>query len=62
MAASTRLGLAADADSAAIRHAAVQQLAHWQRLSVHPAASSALRNAAQILVRTCEQLLTDGGR
>jgi hypothetical protein len=31
---------------------------HWQRLASHPATTSAVRDAARILVRTCEELLS----
>jgi signal transduction histidine kinase len=54
---SARLGLPADAAPAAIRDAAGQQLVHWQRLASHPASTSAIRDAAEVLVRTCEELL-----
>ncbi|MDT7636163.1 MAG: hypothetical protein QOC83_451, partial [Pseudonocardiales bacterium] len=54
---SARLGLPTDAAPAAIRDAAGEQLAHWQRLASHPATTSAVRDAAQVLVRTCEELL-----
>lgn len=53
----TRLGLAADADTAQVREAAGQQLAHWQRRASHPASTRAVRDAAEVLVQTCEQLL-----
>jgi signal transduction histidine kinase len=52
-----RLGLTADADTAEIRHAARQQLAHWQRRAAHPTSTRTVRDAVEVLVRTCEQLL-----
>ncbi len=52
-----RLGLMADADAAQVRQAAGQQLARWQRRASHPASTRAVRDAADILVRTCERLL-----
>ncbi|HEX4250258.1 MAG TPA: hypothetical protein VH008_20510 [Pseudonocardia sp.] len=54
---SARLGLAADATPEAIRDAAGEQLAHWQRLASHPATTTAVRDAAEVLVRTCEEFL-----
>jgi len=54
---SARLGLADDATPEAIRDAAGEQLAHWQRLASHPATTSAVRDAAEVLVRTCEEFL-----
>ncbi|MFN2533882.1 MAG: sensor histidine kinase [Pseudonocardiaceae bacterium] len=56
-----RLGLAADADTTQLRLAAGQQLARWQRRASHPASTRAVRDAAEILVRTCERLLTQAG-
>jgi hypothetical protein len=53
-----RLGLAEDASPAAIKDAAGERLMHWQRLASHPATTSAVRDAARILVRTCEELLS----
>jgi hypothetical protein len=52
-----RLGLTANADTAEIRQAAEQQLTHWQRRAIHPTSTRAIRDAAEVLVRTCEQLL-----
>jgi signal transduction histidine kinase len=56
-----RLGLTADADTTQLRLAAGQQLARWQRRASHPASTRAVRDAAEILVRTCERLLTQAG-
>lgn len=52
-----RLGLTADADTAQMRQAAGQQLARWQRRASHPASTRAVRDAAEVLVWTCERLL-----
>ncbi|HTF51025.1 MAG TPA: ATP-binding protein [Pseudonocardia sp.] len=53
-----RLGLAEDASPSAIKDAAGERLMHWQLLASHPATTSAVRDAARILVRTCEELLS----
>ena len=53
-----RLGLAEDATPSAIKDAAGERLMHWQLLASHPATTSAVRDAARILVRTCEELLS----
>ncbi|HEY1968897.1 MAG TPA: ATP-binding protein, partial [Pseudonocardia sp.] len=52
-----RLGLAIDADPAAIQLAAAHQLAQWQRIASHPVTTGAVREAADFLIRTCEELL-----
>ncbi|GAY10457.1 histidine kinase [Pseudonocardia sp. N23] len=52
-----RLGIAPDADRDAVRAAAVERLAYWQRAGSHPASSQALRSVSAVLVRTCEQLV-----
>jgi hypothetical protein len=52
-----RLGLPADADAAAIRAAASEQLARWQKRAESPMASRATADAARLLVRTCEAIL-----
>ena len=56
-----RLGLTADADTTQVRLAAGQQLARWQRRASHPASTRAVRDAAEVLVRTCERLLGQSG-
>ncbi|MFN2456431.1 MAG: hypothetical protein ABR577_19730, partial [Pyrinomonadaceae bacterium] len=56
-----RLGLPADADADEVRRAAARQLAHWQRAVAHPASTKAMRGVAEVLVRTCEELLTQAG-
>ncbi|MBV8542967.1 MAG: hypothetical protein JO063_09775 [Pseudonocardiales bacterium] len=59
-----RLGLPADADADAVRRAAERQLARWRRCASHPGSTRAVRDAAEVLVQTCEELLaqarTDG--
>ncbi|MGH3671072.1 MAG: hypothetical protein ACRDSH_10610, partial [Pseudonocardiaceae bacterium] len=57
----TRLGLPADAGPLQVRQAAELQLARWQRRASHPASTSATRDAADVLVRTCEELLAQVG-
>ncbi|MGH3781520.1 MAG: sensor histidine kinase [Pseudonocardiaceae bacterium] len=52
-----RLGLGADADIGEVRRAAGQQLARWQHRALHPATTRAVRDAAEVLARTCEELL-----
>ena len=52
-----RLGLPADAGADAVRYAAEQALAHWQRRASHPGSTRAMRDAAEVLVQTCEELL-----
>lgn len=56
-----RLGLKAGADTAELRQAAGQQLAHWQHRASHPASTRAVRDAAEVLARTCELTLTQLG-
>ena len=57
----TRLGLRADADPRQVRQAAELELARWQHRAYHPASTRALRDAAEVLVRTCEELLARAG-
>jgi hypothetical protein len=57
----SRLGLQADTDPCEVRQAAERQLELWQRRASHPASTRAIRDAAEILVRTCEELLTQVG-
>jgi len=52
-----RLGLPPDAAPDAVRSAAAERLAYWQRAGSHPASSQAVRSVAAVLVRTCEQLV-----
>jgi hypothetical protein len=56
-----RLGLASDADSGELHQAAGRQLDRWQRRASHPASPRAVRDAAEVLVRTCEELLAQIG-
>ena len=56
-----RLGLRFDADSREVRQAAELQLAQWQRRASHPASTRGVRDAAEVLVRTCEELLAQVG-
>ncbi|MGH3866640.1 MAG: sensor histidine kinase [Pseudonocardiaceae bacterium] len=53
----TRLRLPADADADDVRQAAEQQLARWRRRASHPGSPRALRDAAEVLAWTCEELL-----
>ena len=52
-----RLGLPDDADADAVRAAAAEQLARWQRRAESPMASREEADAARLLVRTCEAML-----
>jgi anti-sigma regulatory factor (Ser/Thr protein kinase) len=52
-----RLGLGADADTGEVRLAAQVQLARWQHRASHPASTRTVRNVAEVLVSTCEELL-----
>jgi signal transduction histidine kinase len=56
-----RLGLPADAEIAQLHQAAGQQLVRWQRRASHPASTRAVRDAAEVLVQTCERLLKQVG-
>ncbi len=56
-----RLGLGADADTGEMRLAARVQLARWQHRASHPASTRAVRHTAEVLVRTCEELLAQVG-
>ena len=56
-----RFGLGADADIGEVRQAAGQQLARWQLRAAHPATTRAVRDAAEVLARTCEELLAQVG-
>ncbi|HEX5345683.1 MAG TPA: ATP-binding protein, partial [Pseudonocardiaceae bacterium] len=57
----TRFGLGANADIGEVRQAAGQQLTRWQLRAAHPATTRAVRDAAEVLVRTCEELLAQVG-
>ncbi|HET9253992.1 MAG TPA: ATP-binding protein [Pseudonocardiaceae bacterium] len=56
-----RLGLASGADATELREMAGQQRERWQRKASHPASTRAVRDAAEVLVQTCEQLLAQVG-
>lgn len=56
-----RVGLGANAEIGEVRQAAGQQLARWQLRAAHPATTRAVRDAAEVLVRTCEELLAQVG-
>jgi signal transduction histidine kinase len=45
-----------------LTRAAVQQLAHWQRVAAHPATPPPARRLAGALVQTCERLLSASAR
>jgi hypothetical protein len=52
-----RFGLGADADIEEVLRAGERQLARWQRRARHPATTRAVRDAAEVLARSCEELL-----
>jgi len=54
-----RLGLAVDADADTVQAAAAERLARWQRRAESPMASREVADAARLVVRTCEAILTD---
>ena len=54
-----RLGLPVDADADAVRSAAVDSLARWQKRAESPMASREVADASRLLVRTCEAILAD---
>lgn len=58
MDAATRLGLDPHADAAAIRRAAAEQHQRWQRRAESPAVTRERAQAARVLVRTCEGILS----
>jgi hypothetical protein len=53
----SRLGLASDATVEQLHAEAAQQTARWRELAMHPVASTRVREAAQLLVRTSEELV-----
>jgi hypothetical protein len=53
----TRLGLPPDADGETISQSLIVQLNHWHRFAEAPNAPEEVRNAARVLIRTCEGLL-----
>ncbi|MGW3965634.1 dynamin family protein [Amycolatopsis sp. NPDC005003] len=58
----SRLGLPGDAGRTAIRQALGAQLLRWQRRAEHPASPRDIRDAARVLVRTCEGILLSEAR
>jgi hypothetical protein len=58
----SRLGLAADAGSEQVRKAAADQHLRWQLRAEHPASPREVRQAAWLLVRSCEGILGRLGR
>ncbi|MCE0768537.1 dynamin family protein [Pseudonocardia kujensis] len=53
----SRLGLAADAGPEQVRKAAADQHLRWQLRAEHPASPREVRQAARLLVRSCEGIL-----
>ncbi|WP_033263233.1 dynamin family protein [Amycolatopsis vancoresmycina] len=58
----SRLGLPPEAGRTAVRQALGAQLLRWQRRAEHPAAPREVRDAARVLVRTCEGILLGEAR
>jgi hypothetical protein len=58
----SRLGLAPNAGRAAVRQTLGAQLLRWQRRAEHPASPRDVRDAARVLVRTCEGILLSEAR
>lgn len=56
-----RLGLRAEAGTGEVREAASRQLACWQQRAWHPGSPRAVRDAAEVLIRTCAELLAQIG-
>jgi hypothetical protein len=57
----SRLGLAVEAGPEQIRKAAVDQHLRWQLRAEHPASPREVRQAARLLVRSCEGILGEIG-
>ena len=55
----SRLGLDVDATTEQVAVAAAALPARWRQVAAHPVASARVREAAQILVRTAEQLMIE---
>jgi hypothetical protein len=53
----TRLGLAPGTRPPEVQRAATAALAQWQRRAEHPSSARDVREAARVLVRTCEALV-----
>ncbi|HEY2192608.1 MAG TPA: dynamin family protein [Actinomycetospora sp.] len=60
MDAATRLGLDPRAGQEAVRRAAAEQHQRWQRRAESPAVTRERAQAARVLVRTCEGILSSG--
>jgi hypothetical protein len=58
----SRLGLPAAVARAVVQQAAQAQLLRWRRRAEHPASPRDVRDAARVLVRTCEGILLTGAR
>ncbi len=56
----TRLGLDPHADGETVRRIAAEQHLRWQRRAENPAATRERAQAARVLVRTCEGILSGG--
>ncbi|MGI9646786.1 MAG: dynamin family protein, partial [Ilumatobacteraceae bacterium] len=57
--AADRLGLDSGAEQAAITAAAAEQLARWQRKAESPMSTPEVVDAARVVIRTCEGILTE---
>ena len=55
-----RVGLSDDAGAADVLAAARHQLARWRRRAEHPLSDRAVKDAAAVLVRTCEGIVMAG--
>ena len=53
----TRLGVDPQCPSDELRRAAIAALVQWQRRAEHPSSTRDVREAARVLVRTCEGLV-----
>ena len=51
-----RLGLGADATAGQVRAAAAAEAARWRQIAAHPVVTARVRDAAQVVVWTCERL------
>ncbi len=58
----SRLGLPPNAGRTAVRQTLGVQLLRWQRRAEHPASPRDVRDAARVLVRTCEGILLSEAR
>ncbi|HZE00986.1 MAG TPA: hypothetical protein VE155_04390, partial [Pseudonocardiaceae bacterium] len=57
-----RFGLGANADIGEVRQAAGQQLVRWKLRAAHPATTRTVRDAAEVLVRTCKEVLAQSAQ